>query len=120
MLDRSIWNYNLCVSNNHFFRNLYNLDSKLLENKQKFEVNRNTFEISGKQKNKTIKFKRRFCNLQFKDNEFVLLKEEMDNSILQMLFGLETHGKSEGFSALQKIGKGRLDDLKKANSDVSN
>ena len=74
MLSKSISNSSVLVSKNHFFRNLLNIKCYLQSNKRALEISGNRFEVPVNQRNKTIKFLKKFSNLKLNDNEFVVIE----------------------------------------------
>ena len=111
--DKSIWNLFVKVSHNHFFQNLFNIKCGILENRKRFKIYRNTFEIPSNQKNKTIKFSKKFWNLQFKDNELIILNEKINNEVLYQLFITNSFSKEIEYPSKKLTETDRISLLKK-------
>jgi hypothetical protein len=86
------------ISNNHFKTNLYDITCKTRSNEKKIIVKRNTFEVAPGNPEKTIKITKRFKNLNFKDNEFIKIKEEKKDNIWLRLLGCADQKEPNFFS----------------------
>jgi hypothetical protein len=84
----------------------------VLDNLKSIDIIRNTFEIPSNQKNKTIKVSKKFGNLKFNDNEFVILKKNIENDSLY-----DFYVKPSKTSFTSNKSNHELSSLKKKNSD---
>lgn len=99
-LAKSLRNSTVTVAKNHFFGNLFNLKCLARGNSRPLEVLGNTFEIPRNQRNKTVYVSKRFANLRFSDNEFVVIEPlEDDSGVAANFFSWNLKNRSQGFSS---------------------
>lgn len=97
ILDNSVNNASLNVLENLFERNLLNIVCHIEKNEKDTKIKRNEFKIIVDPDEKTIKFAKKFSNLQFVDNQFIKLKlPGSDNNVWAKMLGFgNSHKESE-------------------------